>query len=218
MHPTSSQAMTRPTKTSAPLSRRSDDTLAEAGTMPPSAVMLTWWALDHQRAGSRPTQQDGAGRRRLRRGGAAILEEGVEGRLRPHLAGEGQLGGLQRAAPLGGEDGADHDAVRPDRLTDAPRLGAARLIEVALGGAVAEPHAGRVAEAWGLGMADQQDAAGPQRVPGVGGTRASGVEQRGEGQGGAAGERAGHDRLELRAMAQGSRQGALPAPARRPRH
>jgi hypothetical protein len=78
-------------------------------------------------------------------------------------AGEGELGRFRRPGTTASQDRADDDPFGAERFADAPRLGAAGFVEVALRGAVAEPHPRRVARAGRRGVAEQRDGAAPPR-------------------------------------------------------
>src|SRR5439155_818732 len=96
----------------------------------------------------------------------AVAEERVErrpGRGPP----KGQARGLEAATPLAREHAPDRDSSRGERGAHAARLGAALLREVALGGALVQAEARRVAErAVGRRVAHDDDlAAGAQERP-----------------------------------------------------
>ena len=100
---------------------------------------------DDQRVRTAPAEQDAPGPRRARRPFLAVGEERVERRLGLGEAGEGEVGRLRGPAPPRGQDRADGDALGAERLADAPRLGTAGFVEIALRGAVAEPQSSGIA-------------------------------------------------------------------------
>src|SRR2546425_11410462 len=80
---------------------------------------------------------------------------------------KGRARGLEAATPLAREHAPDRDTARGERGAHAARLGAALLREVALGGALVQAEARRVAErAVGRRVAHDDDlAAGAQERP-----------------------------------------------------
>ncbi|BBK44634.1 hypothetical protein STVA_46540 [Allostella vacuolata] len=144
----------------------------------------------HQGRTGRARGDERAHRGRLAVGAGAVGEKGIERRLGHDQFAEGAARGLQAAAPAAGEHAPDHDGAAPEALPQAARLVAAGIRQVALGGAIIDAEAGRVAGAGRGGVADEGDAlAGGERLPG-------GV-RRGEGdrarqQGGGPEEDAGH--------------------------
>ena len=120
----------------------------------------------HQHARAAPAAQRGQRAGGLLGLSGRVAEEGVEVGVVTHLPGEGQLGGLARAAPLRAEHRSHLHALAAKQLADAACLCPAGGIEVALGAAVVEPEAGRVADAGGLRVSEEHDAAVFQRGPG----------------------------------------------------
>src|SRR3989475_7621620 len=127
--------------------------------------MLTWWVTS--------TRLPFAGRSEARartsrvRSASSVRSRKNEWSA-PGLGGaEGQARGLEAPAPLARQHAPDRDAARGERGAHAARLGAALLGEVALGGAIAQAEARRVAErAVGRGVAHDDDlAAGAQEIP-----------------------------------------------------
>ncbi len=155
---------------------------AVAGEMPVRPFTLTWWVT---------TTSAGSGGLAPRV--ALASEEGTEsGLLARHgrgLAFEHQARGVARAAPGRMQHGLDADAALAQALAQAACLRAPLIVEVALGGAVAQAHARWVAHAGRVGVANQDDGpragqGGPARLVGTrgaGGERAAGPEQHEDG-------------------------------------
>jgi hypothetical protein len=94
--------------------------------------------------------------------GLAILRflvKRVQGRQLGHRTKIHQFGGLDAAAPLTGIDPGRGDTVFTQPITDLTCLAAAGLIEVALGGAIADFEVRRISAARGQGVADHQNMA-----------------------------------------------------------
>ena len=135
---------------------------------------------DDQHPRPLPLGQDAPRRGALGVALLGCLEEGIEPRVLLRGRAEGERGRVPGAAPLRAEHGADADAPRAKRLPDAPRLTAPGVVEVALGRAVAEAEARRIAATRRIGMAEQHDRPVAQGAPAVVGG-GLGLGQRGDG-------------------------------------
>ena len=120
---------------------------------------------DHKCAGTAPVLQNTCCRGGLSLCFRTVAEEGVEGGLVLLPPGESQLGRLASAAPLRGQDLSNSNSLRFKSFPDAPRLGSAGLIKIALGCAVPDPHSVGITPARCVGMPEKHDAPLPQCRP-----------------------------------------------------
>ena len=98
----------------------------------------------------------------------AVSEEGVEAGFLQHLAGEGQFRRLPRPAPLGRKHLAHRNSACPESRPKGARLGPPPVVQVPLGGTIAEHEASRIAGAWCCRVAEKNDGAGlSQKPPGI---------------------------------------------------
>ena len=161
-----SQGRIRPITFSAPSWRRSTTPSPDIAPSPLSALMFTWCVNTTRLPRSRQPSSSARAAAVCAGSACALAEEGVECRHLAHRPQRCQVGGLAHAAPLRAPHRAHQHLLAPQPFADAPRLRAAGLVQVALGAAVAEPHARRVADARRVGMPEQHDGAAAQRRPG----------------------------------------------------